>query len=79
MARGIRKHIIKDRKIALAKLREIGAENIRGVSGVREAWNPSTNEITEYHTVYHHVRAEVEISVPVFNWFLEKGIFQFAD
>ena len=75
MANGFRKYIIRDRKTALAKLREIGAENIRGVSGVREALNPATGEWTQYHTIFYNQRAEIEISVPVFNWFVEKGVF----
>ena len=75
MARGIRKNIIKSKREALDKLREIGAENIKGVSGEREAWNPVTGETTKYHTIYYNVRAEIEISVPVMQWFIDKGVF----
>lgn len=76
MARGIRKYIIKSTSEALDKMRKIGAENITGVSGIHEAWNPETHETTPYYTVHYNQRAEFEISVPVMDWFVKKGIFQ---
>ena len=75
MANGYRKYIIDDTKKALAKIREIGAENIRGVSGKRQAYSPITHDMKPYYTVFYNKRAEFEISEAVMQWFIDKGIF----
>ena len=74
MSRTYRKYIMDDYKEVLKKMQKIGAENIKGISGEREAMNTVTHEFHPYYTVYYNKNAEFEISPKVLNKLIELGI-----
>lgn len=75
MANGYRKYIMTDYDKVIEKIKKIGGENIRGISGEHKALNMVTKEWNPYYTVHYNKRAEFEISTDVLNKLVERGVF----